>query len=100
MASGSISWWGADATTALRSAPIAQPRSTHGLGGGPHIRAVVASAPPPRNQATTKATPCGVAFEVYSGGVLLSQAVSHQVPSALRGLTTLFGKGRGGSPSP
>ena len=35
-----------------------------------------------------------------SGGDLLSQALSDQVPSALRGLTSLFGKGRGGSPSP
>jgi hypothetical protein len=35
-----------------------------------------------------------------SGGDLLSQALASQVPSALRGLTTLFGKGRGGSPSP
>ena len=42
----------------------------------------------------------GWPFFSYSGGDLLSRAVSHQVPSALRGLTTLFGKGRGGSPSP
>ncbi len=34
-----------------------------------------------------------------TGGDLLSQAVSHQVPSALRGLTSLFGMGRGVSPS-
>jgi hypothetical protein len=35
-----------------------------------------------------------------TGGVLLSQALAGQVPSALRGLTALFGKGRGVSPSP
>jgi hypothetical protein len=35
-----------------------------------------------------------------TGGVLLSQALASQVPSALRGLTSLFGMGRGVSPSP
>src|SRR5215831_19307553 len=35
-----------------------------------------------------------------SGGVLLSRAREGQVPSALRGLTALFGMGRGVSPSP
>ena len=35
-----------------------------------------------------------------TGGVLLSQALAGQVPSALRGLTALFGMGRGVSPSP
>ena len=34
-----------------------------------------------------------------TGGVLLSQALAGQVPSALRGLTALFGMGRGVSPS-
>ena len=34
------------------------------------------------------------------GGDLLSQAVAHQVPSAQRGLTTLFGMGRGVTLSP
>src|SRR3954466_10701593 len=34
------------------------------------------------------------------GGDLLSQAREGQVPSALRGLTALFGMGRGVSPSP
>ena len=36
---------------------------------------------------------------VRTGGDLLSQAVSHQVPSAQKGLTALFGMGRGVSPS-
>ena len=35
-----------------------------------------------------------------SGNVLLSRAVSSQVPSALKGLTAVFGMGTGGSPSP
>ena len=38
--------------------------------------------------------PKGRLFE-RTGGDLLSQAVAHQVPSALRGLTALFGMGRG-----
>ena len=35
-----------------------------------------------------------------TGGDLLSQGVAPQVPSALKGLTALFGMGRGVSPSP
>ena len=35
-----------------------------------------------------------------SGGDLLSRAVSSQVPSALRGLTSVFGMGTGGTLSP
>ena len=38
-------------------------------------------------------------FVEKTGGVLLSQALAGQVPSALRGLTALFGMGRGVSPS-
>jgi len=37
---------------------------------------------------------------VYPGGDLLSQGVAPQVPSAQRGLTALFGMGRGVSLSP
>ena len=39
-------------------------------------------------------------FFVESGNVLLSQVVSNQVPSALKGLTSVFGMGTGGSLSP
>ena len=41
-------------------------------------------------------------FRTYleSGGDLLSRAVSSQVPSALKGLTSVFGMGTGGTPSP
>ena len=35
-----------------------------------------------------------------SGSDLLSRAVTSQVPSALKGLTAVFGMGTGGSPSP
>ena len=35
-----------------------------------------------------------------SGSVLLSQAVASQVPSALEGLTSVFGMGTGGTPPP
>ena len=34
-----------------------------------------------------------------SGGDLLSRAVTSQVPSALKGLTSVFGMGTGGTPS-
>ena len=36
---------------------------------------------------------------IQTGNVLLSQAVSHQVPSALKGLTSVFGMGTGVTPS-
>ena len=39
-------------------------------------------------------------FHMGSGNVLLSRAVSSQVPSALKGLTSVFGMGTGGSLSP
>ena len=46
-------------------------------------------------------TPYGVSpFFMESGNVLLSQVVSNQVPSALKGLTSVFGMGTGGSLSP
>ena len=39
-------------------------------------------------------------FPLESGGVLLSRAVSSQVPSALKVLTSVFEMGTGGTPSP
>ncbi len=39
-------------------------------------------------------------FHVDFGGGLLFRAVSSQVPSALKGLTSVFGMGTGGTPSP
>ena len=39
-------------------------------------------------------------FHLESGNVLLSRVVSNQVPSALKGLTSVFGMGTGGSLSP
>ena len=42
----------------------------------------------------------GADFFLGSGNVLLSRAVSSQVPSALKGLTSVFGMGTGGTLSP
>ena len=39
-------------------------------------------------------------FLLESGNDLLSRAVSSQVPSALKGLTSVFGMGTGGTLSP
>jgi hypothetical protein len=41
----------------------------------------------------------GFLLENKSGGVLLSHAVTHVVPSALQGLTTEFGMGSGVTPA-
>jgi hypothetical protein len=41
----------------------------------------------------------GGSIDEVNGGDLLSQDREAQVPSALRGLTALFGMGRGVSPS-
>ena len=53
-------------------------------------------AGPKRNQPHIR----GADFFLESGNVLLSRAVSSQVPSALKGLTSVFGMGTGGSLSP
>lgn len=51
---------------------------------------------------TKSAGPIGAALFVRenSGGVLLSQGISPQVPSALTGLTSVFGMGTGVTLSP
>src|SRR6185312_2244643 len=50
----------------------------------------------PRDRPTTTTSrPGGGSCTEETGGVLLSRALSGQVPSALRGLTALFGMGRG-----
>jgi hypothetical protein len=49
------------------------------------------SPPPSRGRA--------YCYEIKSGGVLLSHAVTHVVPSALQGLTTEFGMGSGVTPA-
>ena len=41
----------------------------------------------------------GGAFQIIPGGDLLSHTVTHAVPSALRGLTSVFGMGTGVTPS-
>src|SRR5918994_1238179 len=60
------------------------------LGGS---RAGPSQLAPPRRRATLEGGP------VNTGGDLLSRTLARQVPSALRGLTALFGMGRGVSPS-
>jgi hypothetical protein len=42
----------------------------------------------------------GRLFKFNLGNVLLSHTVAHAVPSALKGLTSVFGMGTGVSPSP
>src|SRR3954454_16815966 len=54
---------------------------------------------PVRQRRTPPATRRGRSSE-KSGGVLLSQGVYPQVPSALAGLTAVFGMGTGGTSSP
>jgi hypothetical protein len=61
----------------------------------PRLSARSARRPRPRRAALRAAR-----LSQKTGGVLLSQALAGQVPSALRGLTALFGMGRGVSPSP
>ena len=59
-----------------------------------------AEAPVAIARGTTTGRPVGgPEVDQETGGVLLSQALAGQVPSALRGLTALFGMGRGVSPS-
>ena len=53
---------------------------------------------PTRRRRAQKEPPRGAA-PMKTGGDLLSRALAGQVPSALRGLTSLFGMGRGVSPS-
>jgi hypothetical protein len=79
------------ATRPRRGAPsAARPRCAS---GDARSRSRVLNALEPR-------PPRRLGLEVKTGGVLLSQALAGQVPSALRGLTALFGMGRGVSPSP
>ena len=70
-----------------------QVRCMHSSGDDPGIK---------QSRAPQKKTPHirGVLSFVESGNVLLSRPVSRQVPSALKGLTSVFGMGTGGSLSP
>ena len=51
----------------------------------------------PRDFPEKSGTEVFLRFPLESGDDLLSRAVSSQVPSALRGLTSVFGMGTGGS---
>ena len=64
-------------------------------GGGAPVQGREGVASDPRNDESRPKA----ALSQLHGGDLLSQALARQVPSALRGLTALFGMGRGVSPS-
>jgi hypothetical protein len=53
-----------------------------------------------KGRKTSKGPLTGSFLFEKSGGVLLSQGVSSQVPSALVGLTSVFGMGTGVTPPP
>jgi hypothetical protein len=55
---------------------------------------------PPTYRLTAGCSTIELPRNVLSGDDLLSQAASRQVPSALKGLTTMFGMGMGVAPSP
>src|SRR5262249_10093787 len=75
-----------------RGSEPAMPRTVPGAGPVPSA---------PRRLKTTE-DPCRSRgpHRSKSGGVLLSQGVSSQVPSALAGLTSVFGMGTGVTPPP
>ena len=64
------------------------------------VAAASASSHSAREQHEIRRAARGRPRSQKTGGVLLSQVLAGQVPSALRGLTALFGMGRGVSPSP
>src|SRR3954454_22680201 len=68
-------------------------------GGAPSSAGASLSIAPIHARRPYEKPPRRGGFDQKAGGDLLSQAVAHQVPSALRGLTALFGMGRGVSPS-
>ena len=75
--------------------------SRRGLRGGSSTKGPVVGRGTPYRavNAMTPANVAGVIFE-RTGGVLLSQGVYPQVPSARAGLTAVFGMGTGVSPPP
>ena len=79
---------------AARGRKPKQVQCTHSPGDEPRKFGTISA--PKRNQPHF----CGADFFLESGNVLLSRPVSRQVPSALKGLTSVFGMGTGGSLSP
>jgi hypothetical protein len=93
---------GAGARPSGRADGLGGPLGPHGPGGSRSLKrsrppGVRAGEDPPE---TTSSRPGAARRVKDTGGVLLSRALAGQVPSALRGLTALFGMGRGVSPSP
>ena len=89
----------ADARNSLK--PHREPRPC-APSPSPHPIALPCS-PSPLPKTTKKEKPEDFSSKLLyldSGNVLLSRAVSSQVPSALKGLTSVFGMGTGGTPSP
>ena len=93
------------ATTACRTLRSGgRPIRTRGLRRGGHAANLSAPAAAPRRSTirsrpkTTKGPPKGPFRTEKSGGVLLSQGDDSQVPSALVGLTSVFGMGTGVTP--
>ena len=91
-------------STRLHAGPAGRQRPRHTHAAPRHLSATPRASAAPRPDRRTTRSPAarGVRGSSYekTGGVLLSQALAGQVPSALRGLTALFGMGRGVSPSP
>ena len=88
------------ANTEKRSPP-GNPRRNSRLGRTiPNQPAAPATPGAPVVDLQYKKREASLLLYVDSGNVLLSRAVSSQVPSALKGLTSVFGMGTGGTPSP
>ena len=67
-----------------------------------HLRDLMApqvGLEPTTTRLTAECSAIELLRNIESGSDLLSRAVSSQVPSALKGLTSVFGMGTGGTPS-
>ena len=62
------------------------------------IESLLTGVPPTNKTPHLEKTRWGV-FEIIPGGDLLSHTAARAVPSALRGLTSVFGMGTGVTPS-
>jgi hypothetical protein len=90
-----------DGAVAAAGTPHDGPRCARTHGARSCGRAVAQPVLPRRRGGQrSMGRPQGGPSDEETGGVLLSRALAGQVPSALRGLTALFGMGRGVSPSP
>ena len=97
-----VGWWDVKAhhqndpnrQRACRNLPTGGQNSGAGVMNGPRAWLIMLRLGSPKT--TKSATRSGGALHsINSGSVLLSQGISPQVPSALRGLTSVFGMGTG-----